>query len=111
METFLIALLGYGAWWAGSKLIGRLRVVRVGLRNRQLEAARAKTAADRQRAQAYAHDQKLRTQNHEMQSALLQLESAPDFQRAAWFASRTRMFPLTSASGSSIAFARGYFST
>jgi hypothetical protein len=63
-------------------------------RQRELAAARAKAEADRQRAETYARDRRLRTRYREMQAALLQLESAPDFQRAAWFAAHAQGIPV-----------------
>lgn len=93
--VILLAVVGYAGWWIGRRVFCYLRNWHQLARLRNQAAARAKLDADQRRAQAYARDQNLRTQNHEMQTALLELPAAPDFQRAAWFAAKARDVPIT----------------
>lgn len=58
-------------------------------------AAERKLADDRRRAERYQVDQRLQQTNQRMQQALLQLEEAPDFRRAAQFAKLAAQLPVT----------------
>lgn len=92
--VILLALVGYAAWWIGRPFTHHLRHWKQLVRMRNESAGRAKMEEDQRRVQAYARAAKLRLQNQEMQAALLELESARDFQRAAWFAGQAQDIPL-----------------
>lgn len=86
MELIILAVLVYGVL-VGAAALGRWCRQRWDFRRqRERRAAQQKLADDRRRAERYTEQRRLRKQNQLMQMALLQLEQAPDFRRAAHFA-------------------------
>ncbi len=94
MELLVMAMLGYGLCAAAAHARRRYRDRQAMTERRERAASDAKRQADLRRSQAYAARQRLRRLNHLMQTALLQLEQAPDFRRAASFATLARDVPL-----------------
>ncbi|MGD9644338.1 MAG: hypothetical protein AB7U73_01415 [Pirellulales bacterium] len=94
MELLVLAMLGYGLYAAGAHVRRRYQDHRATIEHRERAAADANLQADLRRAKAYAAQRRLRRLNHLMQTALLQLEQAPDFRRAASFAILAKDVPI-----------------
>jgi len=97
MELAVIVLTGYGVWRLCRWLIVRIRERRRAAQEHVRLQADQQAAAVRQKQAAEARDQalrhRLRSQNRLMQMALLQIDEAPDFYRAASFAAQAKEVP------------------
>lgn len=94
MELAFLGVLGYCLYALASTAWRRLQQRRSDTAWQERMAAQQKLADDRRRADQYAADQRLRKLNQVMQQALLQLEQAPDFRRAASFAKLAASVPI-----------------
>ncbi len=94
MEIFFLIALGYGAVWMGRKVLCRLRERRHAAEARRRWVADLQISFGRRQQEQQARNAVLRHKNRLMQTALLQLEQAPDFYRAASFAAHAADIPL-----------------
>lgn len=94
MEILFICLLGYGVVWLGKKVLTRIRTQRQIVADRFRQEQQAQAAFKQQQHDELARRADLREKNRLMQTALLQLEQAPDFYRTASFAAQAKQVPL-----------------
>jgi hypothetical protein len=94
MEVILISGLVYAACWACSTILSGRRQRRIATNAQDRIDSGIRARMQQQHAATLARDRLLRESNRQMQTALLQLEQAPDFYRAASFAAHAAEIPL-----------------
>lgn len=94
MELIIISALAYGVWRLGRYAVLKMRARRQAVEAKQRGEAELRTSHYRHQQERQTRDAALRHKNRLMQTALLQLEQAPDFYRAASFAGHAADIPL-----------------